>query len=103
MALSKQKCFYLVLKSSTAIITWLKRRAGPTADLITDVSQLESLTAEDELVVLGLFKVISLAPLVVVFDFFFILLQSLIVLSMCVCVFLCVCAILCVFRMLRWA
>ncbi|XP_027011881.1 protein disulfide-isomerase [Tachysurus fulvidraco] len=45
-----------VLKSSTAILTWLKRREGPSADLITDLSQLESLTAEDELVVLGLFK-----------------------------------------------
>lgn len=91
--------FFLVLKSSIAIITWLKRREGPTADLITDVSQLESLTAEDELVVLGLFKVISLAPLVLVFDFF-ILLQSLIVLSMCVCVCFSVSV---QFRMLRWA
>ncbi|KAG7315758.1 hypothetical protein KOW79_020624 [Hemibagrus wyckioides] len=45
-----------VLKSSTAILTWLKRREGPSADLITDLSQLESLTAEEELVVLGLFK-----------------------------------------------
>ncbi|XP_060755472.1 protein disulfide-isomerase [Neoarius graeffei] len=45
-----------VLKSSTAIITWLKRREGPSAVLITDLSQLESLTAEDELAVLGLFK-----------------------------------------------
>lgn len=53
----------LVLKSSTAILTWLKRREGPSADLIADLSQLESLTAEDELVVLGLFKVISFVVL----------------------------------------
>lgn len=65
IAMTKQKCFSLVLKSSNAIVTWLKRREGPSADLITDLTQLESLTAEDDLVVLGLFKVIYLIPFVV--------------------------------------
>ncbi|XP_007238204.4 protein disulfide-isomerase [Astyanax mexicanus] len=45
-----------VLKSSASIISWLKRRKGPSADLIKDLSQLEKFTAEDDLVILGLFK-----------------------------------------------
>ncbi|XP_066516145.1 protein disulfide-isomerase [Hoplias malabaricus] len=45
-----------VLKSSTSILTWLKRRKGPSADLITDLNQLETFIAQDDLVVLGLFK-----------------------------------------------
>ncbi|KAM9454625.1 protein disulfide-isomerase [Clarias gariepinus] len=45
-----------VLKTSTAIITWLKRREGPSAVLITDLSRLQSVLKEDDLVVLGLFK-----------------------------------------------
>ncbi|KAF4075098.1 hypothetical protein AMELA_G00230730 [Ameiurus melas] len=57
-----------VLKSSTAIQTWLKRREGPSADLITDLSQLESLLAEDELVVLGLFKDVETGLVKVFYD-----------------------------------
>lgn len=49
--------FALVLKSSTSIQTWLKRRKGPSADFLSDLSQLERFIAEDDLVVLGLFKV----------------------------------------------
>ncbi|XP_030636775.1 protein disulfide-isomerase [Chanos chanos] len=45
-----------VLKSSVAILTWLRRREGPSADIITDLSQLESYTKTHETVVLGLFK-----------------------------------------------
>ncbi|KAI4903322.1 hypothetical protein NFI96_015940 [Prochilodus magdalenae] len=45
-----------VLRSSTSIITWLKRRTGPSADLISDLRQLETFTAEEDLVILGLFK-----------------------------------------------
>ncbi|XP_016347302.1 protein disulfide-isomerase [Sinocyclocheilus anshuiensis] len=45
-----------VLKSSTSIITWLKRRKGPSADIISNLTQLDKFIGEDELVVLGLFK-----------------------------------------------
>ncbi|KAK2908583.1 hypothetical protein Q8A67_004420 [Cirrhinus molitorella] len=45
-----------VLKSSASILTWLKRRKGPSADIISDVTELEKFIGEDELVVLGLFK-----------------------------------------------
>ncbi len=46
-----------VLKSSASILTWLKRRKGPSADIISDLTQLKKCIGEDELVVLGLFKV----------------------------------------------
>ncbi|XP_044047541.1 protein disulfide-isomerase [Siniperca chuatsi] len=42
-----------VPKSSASILTWLKRRAGSAADLITDLSQSE---ASEELTVVGFFK-----------------------------------------------
>ncbi|KAG7237083.1 hypothetical protein INR49_032829 [Caranx melampygus] len=42
-----------VPQSSASILTWLKRRAGPAADLITDLSQSE---ASEELMVVGFFK-----------------------------------------------
>ncbi|XP_076839262.1 protein disulfide-isomerase [Brachyhypopomus gauderio] len=45
-----------ILKTSSSILTWLRRREGPSADIITDLSQLESFVAEDDVVVLGLFK-----------------------------------------------
>ncbi|XP_065110324.1 protein disulfide-isomerase [Paramisgurnus dabryanus] len=44
------------LKSSSSILTWLKRRDGPSADIISDLTHLEKFMGEDELVVLGLFK-----------------------------------------------
>ncbi|XP_050971699.1 LOW QUALITY PROTEIN: protein disulfide-isomerase [Labeo rohita] len=44
------------LKSSASILTWLKRRKGPSTDIISDLTQLEKFIDEDELVVLGLFK-----------------------------------------------
>lgn len=43
-----------VPQSSASILTWLKRRAGSAADLITDLSQSE---VSEELMVVGLFKV----------------------------------------------
>lgn len=49
-----------VLKSSSSILTWLKRRDGPSADIISNFTHLETFMDEDELVVLGLFKVTSL-------------------------------------------
>ncbi|XP_061586982.1 protein disulfide-isomerase [Cololabis saira] len=42
-----------VPQSSSSILTWLKRRVGSAADLITDLSQSE---ASDELTVVGFFK-----------------------------------------------
>ncbi|XP_040001067.1 protein disulfide-isomerase [Xiphias gladius] len=42
-----------VPQSSASILTWLKRRAGSAADLITDLSQSE---ASEELTVVGFFK-----------------------------------------------
>ncbi|XP_062866716.1 protein disulfide-isomerase [Trichomycterus rosablanca] len=57
-----------VLKSSTSILTWLKRRKGPSADLINDLSQLESFNADDDLVVLGLFKDLKQGTVNVFFD-----------------------------------
>ncbi|XP_031667095.1 protein disulfide-isomerase isoform X3 [Oncorhynchus kisutch] len=45
-----------VFQSSASIVTWLKRRAGPSADIITDLNQSDRLVASEELVVLGLFK-----------------------------------------------
>ncbi|KAA0722561.1 Protein disulfide-isomerase [Triplophysa tibetana] len=45
-----------VLKSSSSILTWLKRRDGPSADIISNFTHLETFMDEDELVVLGLFK-----------------------------------------------
>ncbi|XP_008282611.1 protein disulfide-isomerase [Stegastes partitus] len=42
-----------VPQSSASILTWLKRRAGSAADLITDLSQSE---ASEELTVVGYFK-----------------------------------------------
>ena len=47
------------LQTAASIVTWLKRRAGPSADLITDLSQSDRLTDLEGLVVLGLFKVIG--------------------------------------------
>ncbi|XP_046898293.1 protein disulfide-isomerase [Hypomesus transpacificus] len=44
------------LQTAASIVTWLKRRAGPSADLITDLSQSDRLTDLEGLVVLGLFK-----------------------------------------------
>lgn len=45
------------LKSAASILTWLKRRKGLSTDIISDLTQLEKFIDEDELVVLGLFKV----------------------------------------------
>ncbi|XP_071246374.1 protein disulfide-isomerase-like [Salvelinus alpinus] len=45
-----------VFQSSASIVTWLKRRAGPSADIITDLNQSDLFVASEELVVLGLFK-----------------------------------------------
>uniref|UniRef100_A0A3Q4AKY4 Thioredoxin domain-containing protein n=1 Tax=Mola mola TaxID=94237 RepID=A0A3Q4AKY4_MOLML len=42
-----------VPQSSNSILTWLKRRAGSAADLVTDLSQSE---ASEELTVVGFFK-----------------------------------------------
>ncbi|CAJ1052606.1 protein disulfide-isomerase [Xyrichtys novacula] len=42
-----------VPQSPASILTWLRRRAGSAADLITDLSQLE---AAEELTVIGFFK-----------------------------------------------
>ncbi|PWA21309.1 hypothetical protein CCH79_00018434 [Gambusia affinis] len=42
-----------VPQSSASILTWLQRRAGTSADLIADLSQLE---ASDDLIVVGFFK-----------------------------------------------
>lgn len=53
-----------VLKSSSSILTWLERRDGPSADIISNLTQLEKFMDEDELVVLGLFKVTSLKNVV---------------------------------------
>ncbi|XP_057700292.1 protein disulfide-isomerase [Corythoichthys intestinalis] len=43
-----------VPESSASIVTWLKRRAGSAADLITDLSQ--SVSSEEQLRVIGFFK-----------------------------------------------
>lgn len=43
-----------VPQSSASILTWLKRRAGSAADLVTDLSQSE---ASEEVTVVGFFKV----------------------------------------------
>ncbi|XP_045074970.1 protein disulfide-isomerase-like, partial [Coregonus clupeaformis] len=45
-----------VFQNSASILTWLKRRAGPSADIITDLNQSDRFVASEELVVLGLFK-----------------------------------------------
>ncbi|XP_064815169.1 protein disulfide-isomerase-like [Oncorhynchus masou masou] len=45
-----------VFQSSASIVTWLKRRAGPSADIITDLNQSDRFVASEEMVVLGLFK-----------------------------------------------
>ncbi|XP_007541380.1 protein disulfide-isomerase [Poecilia formosa] len=42
-----------VPQSSASILTWLQRRAGTSADLIADLSQLEAI---DDLIVVGFFK-----------------------------------------------
>uniref|UniRef100_A0A4W4FMV1 protein disulfide-isomerase n=2 Tax=Electrophorus electricus TaxID=8005 RepID=A0A4W4FMV1_ELEEL len=56
------------LKTSTSILTWLRRREGQSADLITDLSQLESFVAEDDVVVLGLFKDVDKGVVKVFYD-----------------------------------
>ncbi|KAL1005253.1 hypothetical protein UPYG_G00056690 [Umbra pygmaea] len=43
-------------QSSASILTWLKRRAGPSADIITNLDQADRFIASEDLVVLGLFK-----------------------------------------------
>ncbi|KAM9315345.1 protein disulfide-isomerase [Pholidichthys leucotaenia] len=43
-------------QSSTSILTWLERRAGSVADLVTDLSQIEM---SEELTVVGFFKELS--------------------------------------------
>ncbi|KAK6301345.1 hypothetical protein J4Q44_G00294430 [Coregonus suidteri] len=42
-----------VFQNSASIVTWLKRRAGPSADIITDLNQSDRFVASEELVVLG--------------------------------------------------
>ncbi|XP_072513805.1 protein disulfide-isomerase [Salminus brasiliensis] len=56
------------LKSSTSILTWLKRRKGPSADLITDLSQLEKFAAEEDLIILGLFKDVEVGAVEVFYE-----------------------------------
>uniref|UniRef100_A0AAY4CQL1 protein disulfide-isomerase n=1 Tax=Denticeps clupeoides TaxID=299321 RepID=A0AAY4CQL1_9TELE len=46
-----------ILKHSTAILTWLQRREGPSAEVLADLSQSETFLKSHDLVVLGLFKV----------------------------------------------
>ncbi|XP_063049904.1 protein disulfide-isomerase [Engraulis encrasicolus] len=45
-----------VLRDADAILTWLKRREGPSADVIDSLSQLERFTKSHDLAVLGLYK-----------------------------------------------
>nr|XP_020469977.1 protein disulfide-isomerase-like [Monopterus albus] len=54
-----------VPQSSASILTWLKRRAGSVADLITDLSQSE---ASEELTVVGFFKELSHEHVQVFYD-----------------------------------
>ncbi|XP_062291967.1 protein disulfide-isomerase [Scomber scombrus] len=54
-----------VPQSSSSIVTWLKRRAGSAADLITDLSKLEAL---EELQVVGFFKELNSEHVQVFYD-----------------------------------
>uniref|UniRef100_A0AAY4C4V4 protein disulfide-isomerase n=1 Tax=Denticeps clupeoides TaxID=299321 RepID=A0AAY4C4V4_9TELE len=51
-----------VLKHSTAILTWLQRREGPSAEVLADLSQSETFLKSHDLVVLGLFKDVKRGP-----------------------------------------
>lgn len=44
------------LRDAEAILTWLKRREGPSADAIEDLNQLKAFSGSHDLTVLGLFK-----------------------------------------------
>uniref|UniRef100_A0AAY4CQL9 protein disulfide-isomerase n=1 Tax=Denticeps clupeoides TaxID=299321 RepID=A0AAY4CQL9_9TELE len=50
------------LKHSTAILTWLQRREGPSAEVLADLSQSETFLKSHDLVVLGLFKDVKRGP-----------------------------------------
>lgn len=39
------------------IVNWLKKRTGPAASTLSDVTQAESLIADNEVAVVGFFKV----------------------------------------------
>lgn len=52
-------------QSSASILTWLKRRVGSAADLITELSQLE---ASEELTVVGCFKELNQENVQVFYD-----------------------------------
>lgn len=39
------------------IVNWLKKRTGPAATTLSDVTQTESLIADNEVAVIGFFKV----------------------------------------------
>ncbi|KAM7419559.1 hypothetical protein PAMA_016593 [Pampus argenteus] len=52
-------------RSSASIVTWLKRRAGSAADLITDLSQSET---SEELQVIGFFKELNTEYIQVFYD-----------------------------------
>lgn len=55
----------LIVLSSTAgrtaddIVNWLKKRTGPAATMLTEVTQTEALIADNEVAVIGFFKVRS--------------------------------------------
>lgn len=44
------------------IVNWLKKRTGPAAAALTEVTQAESLIADNEVAVIGFFKVRQTAP-----------------------------------------
>lgn len=73
-------------QSSASILTWLKRREGSAADLITDLSQSE---ASEELMVVGFFKVKTSDLMQPSFSspWYFDMMQVLQCVCVCVCMF----------------
>ncbi|XP_048869846.1 protein disulfide-isomerase [Brienomyrus brachyistius] len=47
---------YSAGRQADDIVSWLKKRTGPAATILTDVAQAESLIADNEVVVIGFFK-----------------------------------------------
>ncbi|KAJ8246000.1 hypothetical protein GJAV_G00262580 [Gymnothorax javanicus] len=45
-----------VVKTASSIVTWLKRRSGPSAELIKDLDEAEIFIAVEDVVILGFFK-----------------------------------------------
>lgn len=50
-------CFCAAGRQADDIVNWLKKRTGPTVKTLTSLEEVESTIAENEVAVIGFFKV----------------------------------------------